>query len=62
MRRRTMLQSARPLGALAVLAAATLAVVGAQSHEPKPAFAGQTDAPQPAKPSPPFDVQTIAEA
>ena len=49
MRRRTMLQSARPLGALAVLAVATLAVVGAQTHDPKPAFAGQTDAPTPAQ-------------
>ena len=60
MRRRTMLQSARPLGALAVLAAATLVVVGAQTHDPKPAFAGQTDAPKPAQPSAPIEVKSIA--
>jgi glucose/arabinose dehydrogenase len=41
--------------------AAGLAVtVGAQQPEPKPAFAGQTDAPPPAKPSAPVNVQTIA--
>jgi glucose/arabinose dehydrogenase len=38
---------------------ATLAL-RAQTIEPKPAFAGQTDAPAPSKPSPPFDVQTVA--
>ena len=40
--------------------ASILATVGAQSPEPKPAFAGQTDAPKPAKPSAPFATQTIA--
>ncbi len=37
-----------------------LAVAGAQTHDPKPAFAGQTDAPPPPKPSAPVEVQTIA--
>ena len=32
----------------------------AQSPEPTPAFPGQTDAPAPARPSPPFNVETIA--
>jgi len=32
----------------------------AQSPEPTPAFPGQTDAPAPAKPSPAFNVETIA--
>ena len=36
-------------------------ILRAQSPpEPKPAFAGQTDAPAPAKPSPPITVQTVA--
>ena len=46
------------------LAAALLAVLtipaAAQSPEPTPAFAGQTDAPAPARPSPAFNVETIA--
>ena len=46
------------------LAAALLAVltipVAAQTPEPTPAFAGQTDAPAPARPSPAFNVETIA--
>jgi glucose/arabinose dehydrogenase len=46
--------------ALAVLAAAVVSTVTAQSPEPKPAFPGQTDAPRPAKPSAPFTTQTIA--
>jgi len=37
-----------------------LSVVGAQSPEPKPAFQGQTDAPPPAKPSPPVTIQPVA--
>jgi glucose/arabinose dehydrogenase len=41
-------------------AAAVVATVAAQSPEPKPAFSGQTDAPKPAKPSPPFATQTVA--
>ncbi len=47
---------------LTVLATLTVALVtvSAQSPEPKPAFAGQTDAPKPAKPSAPFATQTIA--
>jgi aldose sugar dehydrogenase len=38
----------------------TAVIVGAQQPEPKPAFAGQTDAPPPAKPSAPVNVQTVA--
>ena len=34
--------------------------MAAQSPEPTPAFPGQTDAPPPARPSPPFNVETIA--
>jgi glucose/arabinose dehydrogenase len=42
-----------------VAAALTITLV-AQQPEPKPAFAGQTDAPPPGKPSAPVNVQTIA--
>ena len=46
------------------VAAMTLALPGcdaaAQSPEPRPAFAGQTDAAPPAKPSPPLKVETLA--
>jgi len=46
------------------LAAALLAMLtislAAQSPEPTPAFPGQTDAPPPARPSPAFNVETIA--
>jgi len=47
---------------LAIAAAFLLANAGvrAQSPEPKPAFAGQTDAPPPAKPSPPLKVERLA--
>lgn len=45
------------LSAVAALAVATL---HAQTPNPAPAFAGQTKAPAPAKPSPPFNVDTIA--
>ncbi len=56
-----MTMSLRSAGALCAIAAALAAVVGAQSPpEPKPAFAGQTDAPPPAKPSAPINVQTVA--
>jgi glucose/arabinose dehydrogenase len=48
------------LTAVAIVAAAVVATVHAQSHNPAPAFAGQTKAPAPAKPSPPVRVQTIA--
>src|SRR5262245_50408166 len=45
-------------------AAAFLALItitlAAQSPEPAPAFAGQTKAPAPARPSAPFNVETIA--
>jgi glucose/arabinose dehydrogenase len=44
----------------AVGAVIWLAVVAAQSPEPKPALQGQTDAPPPAKPSPPVAVQQVA--
>ena len=53
--------SFRSVCAVAALCAVMLlAVVAAQSPEPKPAFQGQTDAPSPAKPSPPVAVQTVA--
>jgi glucose/arabinose dehydrogenase len=42
------------------VAALLLTSVAAQTHDPKPAFPGQTKAPAPAKPSPPFKVETIA--
>ena len=45
---------------LGLLTAALTASVAAQSPEPTPAFPGQTDAPAPARPSPPFIVETIA--
>ena len=41
-------------------AAVLLTPVRAQTPKPKPAFPGQTDAPAPAKPSPPITVETIA--
>jgi aldose sugar dehydrogenase len=44
----------------ALVAVMLLPVVDAQSQEPKPAFRGQTDAPPPAKPSPPITVQPVA--
>jgi aldose sugar dehydrogenase len=43
--------------ALVVLSSALLS---AQVRKPKPAFAGQTEAPPPAKPSPALNIQTIA--
>ena len=47
--------------ASAAIVAVMLSVLGAQSPpKPKPAFAGQTEAPAPTKPSPPVAVQTIA--
>jgi aldose sugar dehydrogenase len=53
--------SPRTVSVWAALVAVTLlSVVGAQSPEPKPAFQGQTDAPAPAKPSPPIAVQPVA--
>jgi len=39
---------------------ASLVILGAQERKPKPAFAGQTEAPPPAKPSAPFTIQTVA--
>ncbi len=44
---------------VAIPVAATLAV-GAQTHDPKPAFAWQTKAPPPSRPSPAFTVTTVA--
>jgi glucose/arabinose dehydrogenase len=44
----------------AVLLAVFTLSLAAQSPEPTPAFPGQTDAPPPARPSPPFNVETIA--
>jgi glucose/arabinose dehydrogenase len=43
-----------------ILASAAVIALGAQGHDPKPAFAGQTRAPAPAQPSPPPNVQTMA--
>ena len=46
---------------LAVVLLAWLTIsLAAQSPEPAPAFPGQTDAPPPARPSSPFNVETIA--
>jgi glucose/arabinose dehydrogenase len=45
---------------MGVAVASIVATTLAQIPEPKPAFPGQTDAPAPAKPSPPVTVQTIA--
>jgi glucose/arabinose dehydrogenase len=45
--------------AAAVLAAALLSSLQAQTPKPKPAFPGQTDAPAPAKASPAINVETI---
>jgi len=44
---------------LTLVAAVFTAVLYAQDPKPKPAFSGQTGAPAPAKPSPPFEVTTI---
>ena len=46
--------------AAAVLLALLTISLAAQSPEPTPAFSGQTDAPAPARPSAPFNVETIA--
>jgi aldose sugar dehydrogenase len=43
-----------------VAVAAVVATVHAQTHNPAPAFPGQTKAPAPSKPSAPVSVQTIA--
>jgi glucose/arabinose dehydrogenase len=50
----------KSLYAIASLTVGLFTSLAAQSPEPKPAFAGQTDAPKPAKPSAPFATQTIA--
>jgi glucose/arabinose dehydrogenase len=66
-----MKMSLRSASALAIVAALLFAkagvntplydVLNAQSPpKPKPAFAGQTEAPAPSKPSPPINVQTVA--
>jgi glucose/arabinose dehydrogenase len=44
-----------------VLAAAALLTLRAQTWDPPPAFAGQTDAPAPSKPSPPYDARVVAD-
>jgi glucose/arabinose dehydrogenase len=52
---------ARVAMGLTMVAGLSLVTLMAQSPpEPKPAFAGQTDAPSPAKPSPPFETQVVA--
>src|SRR5918993_5480972 len=45
---------------LALVAAVALATIQAQTHNPAPAFPGQTKAPAPARASTPFTFQTIA--
>ena len=50
----------KPARLAAALLAALTIPLAAQSPEPTPAFPGQTDAPAPARPSPPFNVETIA--
>jgi glucose/arabinose dehydrogenase len=50
----------RPTLAFFIIAAAMWWPVQAQTPEPIPAFPGQTDAPPPAKPSPPFRIETVA--
>ena len=45
----------------ALLATALVVALRAQTPEPKPAFAGQTDAPRPATPSPRLQVQVVAK-
>jgi glucose/arabinose dehydrogenase len=42
-----------------ILAASLFPALCAETPQPKPAFAGQTKAPPPAKASPPFTVETI---
>jgi aldose sugar dehydrogenase len=39
---------------------AAVLLAGAQTHDPKPAYAGQTKAPPPSSPSPAFTVTTVA--
>ena len=46
--------------AIGILVVAALLSAGAQAHDPKPAFPGQTKAPAPEQPSPPLAVETIA--
>ena len=50
----------RGVAAAAAVAALVLGTLHAQTHNPAPAFPGQTKAPAPAKASAPFNVQTIA--
>jgi aldose sugar dehydrogenase len=51
----------RRLTILGALGALLIATLSAQMPEPTPAFPGQTDAPAPAKPSPPLDVNVVAD-
>ena len=46
--------------ALVLSANAQAAAPAVQTHDPKPAFPGQTDAPPPAKASPALKVETLA--
>jgi glucose/arabinose dehydrogenase len=55
---KTMRRPSAILGAIGTVLIGTLA---AQTPEPTPAFPGQTDAPPPAKPSPPLDVKVVAD-
>jgi glucose/arabinose dehydrogenase len=50
----------RTLASFLILLSVALIPLGAQIHDPKPASAGQTKAPPPAKPSPAPAVQTVA--
>src|SRR5215469_290968 len=49
-----------PLRTLAVILLSISFSAIAQERKPKPAFAGQTEAPKPARPSAPFKTETIA--
>ena len=48
------------MGKIFALVLASLVTLSAQERKPKPAFAGQTEAPRPAKASTALNIQTIA--
>jgi glucose/arabinose dehydrogenase len=53
----------KPMAPMMLIAALALFASGfswSQSPEPRPAFAGQTDAPAPARPSPPLKIERLA--
>jgi glucose/arabinose dehydrogenase len=57
---KTLKPAAVLVAALSALSVSCLETAFAQSPEPVPAFPGQTDAPPPARPSPPLKVETVA--